>query len=59
MNYEVIELNIKTGERRTHSFDNYYKVTGFLKSREDRVKRGYTYTVVELTSLLKFNGGNK
>jgi hypothetical protein len=59
MNFEVIELNIKTGERRTHSFDNYYKVTGFLKSREDKVKRGYTYTVVELTSLLKFNGGNK
>ena len=59
MNYEVIELNIKTGERRTHSFDNYYKVTGFLKSREDKVKRGYTYTVVELTSLFKFNGGNK
>ena len=59
MNYEVIELNIKTGERRTHSFDNYYKVTGFLKSREERVKRGYTYTVVALTSLLKFNGGNK
>ena len=56
---EVIEYNPKTQERQTHSFDEYYQAIGFLKRREEKVNSGYTYTICELTMLIKVVGGNK
>ena len=52
---EVIEFNIETRQRRIHRFDEYYKMIGFLKRQEDKIKLGFTYTICDIGTLGKIN----
>lgn len=48
---EVIEFNIRTTERKTTKFKEYYQAIGYAKSRQGQLEKGTVLIICDINTL--------